>query len=56
MGAKKRFALVGTGARAGMYVTALADTYRDSCELVGLCDLSPTRMNWYNRQLHDSYG
>lgn len=56
MGAQKRFALVGTGARAGMYVTALADTYRDSCELVGLCDLSPTRMNWYNRQLHDSYG
>src|SRR5579871_6482092 len=48
---KKRFAQVGTGSRAGMYIAALTDTYHDSAELVALCDLSQTRMDWYNRQL-----
>jgi predicted dehydrogenase len=47
----KRYALVGTGARAGMYIEALATTYRDSAQLVGLCDLSQTRMDWYNGKL-----
>ncbi len=56
METKKRYALVGTGSRAGMYVKALAATYRDHSELVGLCDLNQTRMNWYNRQLQDVYG
>jgi predicted dehydrogenase len=48
---KKRYALVGTGGRAGMYVRAVMDTYRESCELVALCDLSQTRMDWYNTQI-----
>lgn len=53
---KKRYALVGTGSRAGMFITALAATYRDCSELVGLCDLNQTRMNWYNHQLREVHG
>ncbi|MAS37230.1 MAG: dehydrogenase [Anaerolineaceae bacterium] len=45
---RKRYALVGTGGRAGMYVRAIADTYRDVAELVAFCDLSQTRMDFYN--------
>jgi len=51
MNPKKRYALVGTGARAGLYVEALLTTYADVGELVALCDVSQTRMNWYNQQL-----
>ncbi|UCH25718.1 MAG: Gfo/Idh/MocA family oxidoreductase [Trueperaceae bacterium] len=52
----KRYALVGTGSRAGLYLDALATTYRDACTLVGLCDLSQTRMDWHNRRLKERYG
>lgn len=48
---KKRYAIVGTGSRAGMYIDAAADGFRDCAQLVALCDLSHTRMNWHNRQL-----
>ncbi|MBN1119534.1 MAG: Gfo/Idh/MocA family oxidoreductase [Anaerolineae bacterium] len=47
MSGKKRYALVGTGSRAGMYVRAITETYPDVAELVALCDFSQTRMNWY---------
>lgn len=52
---KRRYVIVGTGSRASMYVNAIANTYRDYCELVGLCDISQTRMNWYNCQLETEY-
>ena len=39
-----------------MFVGAITDTYSDSAELVALCDLSQTRMNWYNRQIEASTG
>ena len=45
---KRRYALVGTGGRAKMFVDALAATYQENNELVALCDLSQTRMDWYN--------
>ena len=48
---RKRYAIVGTGSRGGMFIEAIAKTYADSAELVGFCDLSHTRMNWHNRQL-----
>jgi predicted dehydrogenase len=51
---RKRYAIVGTGGRAGMYVQALSTTYRDVAELVALCDLSQTRMDWYNRKLAET--
>lgn len=52
----KRYAIVGTGSRAGMFVNAICETYRDVSELVAFCDLSQTRMDWYNRQLQTQYG
>ncbi|MBV7327133.1 Gfo/Idh/MocA family oxidoreductase [Chloroflexi bacterium TSY] len=51
MNNRKRYALVGTGGRAAMYVEALTNTYAEHSELVGFCDLSQTRMEWYNEQL-----
>lgn len=51
MSQKKRYALVGTGSRAGMFVDAIANTYRNDAELVAFCDLSQVRMDWYNRYL-----
>ena len=46
---KRRYAIVGTGSRAGMYVEAVAATYVECAELVGLCDLSQVRMDWHNQ-------
>lgn len=48
---RKRYAIVGTGGRAGMYVDAITGHFNDSAALVALCDLSQTRMDWYNQQL-----
>lgn len=48
---RRRYAIVGTGSRAGMFVEALAGTYRETSDLVGLCDLSQTRMDWHNRRI-----
>jgi predicted dehydrogenase len=53
---RKRYALVGTGGRAGMYVRAIADTYKNDAELVAFCDLSQTRMDFYNARLKDQFG
>jgi predicted dehydrogenase len=41
---RRRFALVGTGARAALYLGAIGDKYRDSNELVALCDSNPGRL------------
>jgi predicted dehydrogenase len=53
--AKHRYAIVGTGGRAKMFVDALAGTYAANNGLVALCDLSQTRMDWYNRQIVEQY-
>lgn len=51
----KRYALVGTGGRAGMYVDAIYGQYPEHAMLVGLCDLSQTRMDWYNAQIAEKF-
>lgn len=51
MSERKRYAIVGTGARAGMYVEAITETFSEYAELVAFSDLSQTRMDWYNRGL-----
>ncbi|MGJ3237132.1 MAG: Gfo/Idh/MocA family protein [Anaerolineae bacterium] len=48
---KKRYVLVGTGSRAGMFIDSIIRTYCDVAELVGFCDVSHVRMDWYNAQL-----
>ena len=46
---KKRFALIGTGARSGMYIRALTGgDYKDAAELVALCDMNPGRIAYHN--------
>ena len=53
---KKRFAFVGTGSRAISFIEPLVTTYRDANELVAFCDLSPTRMAYYNEMLAGGWG
>ena len=55
-GTQRRYALVGTGGRAKMYVDAIAGAYAESSELVALCDLSQTRMDWYRELMATTYG
>lgn len=50
---RKRYALVGTGARAGMFVDAITTTYKDTAELVAFCDQSQTRMDWHNGRIQN---
>lgn len=43
-GARKRYALVGTGSRARMYQDAVNKTYAGHCEMVGYCDNNAGRL------------
>ena len=54
-GKKVRYAQVGVGGRARMYYEALCSTYTDSCELVGFCDQSQTRMDYANRMIKEKF-
>ncbi|MGH7215465.1 MAG: Gfo/Idh/MocA family protein, partial [Tepidisphaeraceae bacterium] len=53
---RKRYALVGTGGRAVMFTEAITDPRRHAAtsQLVGMCDVSPTRMAWHNEQIAKS--
>ncbi|MCZ2810733.1 Gfo/Idh/MocA family oxidoreductase [Modestobacter sp. VKM Ac-2979] len=48
--APRRYAVVGTGHRAEMYVAALLGSHADVGRLVALCDPNSTRMAYYQRQ------
>ena len=52
---KKRYAIVGTGGRAVMYVDGIAGSFPEHAELVGLCDLSQVRMDWHNRRMGELF-
>jgi predicted dehydrogenase len=52
----KRYAVIGTGGRARMFIEGIAKDHPQQAEIVGLCDLSPTRMDWYHELLTQSYG
>jgi predicted dehydrogenase len=56
MAERKRYAVVGLGGRSRMFTTALLTTYRDATELVGLCDLNQTRMDYHNRTFQEDHG
>ncbi|MGP4113841.1 Gfo/Idh/MocA family oxidoreductase [Streptomyces sp. 4N509B] len=43
-----RYALVGLGHRAQLYVDALLGEWSDVGEIVALCDVNQTRMDYYN--------
>jgi len=40
----KRYAIVGTGSRSGMYQGAMQGDYREHAQLVGLCDINQGRL------------
>lgn len=48
---KRRFAQVGTGTRAPAFYKAIAKTYKDTCEMVAICDVNQGRMDYTNRCL-----
>lgn len=48
---KTRYAIVGTGSRAAMFVRALTAEHRDTCELVALADPNPVRIGVHNARL-----
>jgi len=48
---RTRYAVVGLGSRAQMFVGALADTHADRNELAAFCDVNRTRMAAHNRTL-----
>jgi len=48
---KKRYAQVGIGGRSEMFTRAITETYKDTCELVGLCDTNRGRMDLRNEGL-----
>lgn len=52
---KKRYAVVGVGGRSEMYTNALVETYKDTCELVGLCDINQGRLDLRNRRIADRH-
>jgi len=47
----KKYAIVGTGSRSAMFYDAIATTYKDTCEIVGICDQSETRMRYTNKMI-----
>ena len=56
MNRRKRYAVVGLGSRVVMFLDAIAGLYRETSELVGFCDISPTRMAWHNHRLANTFG
>lgn len=49
MSERKRYAIVGTGSRAGMYVRALEEAHSDVAQLAAILDLNPGRLSYYER-------
>jgi predicted dehydrogenase len=54
--AKKRYAIVGLGSRARIFTSAIVGESQGKAELVGLCDISPTRIAWHNKRLREEHG
>jgi predicted dehydrogenase len=52
---KTRYAIVGTGSRATMYIDAICGTYQEHCELAALCDISSVRASYHNRRLAERH-
>ena len=50
----KKYALVGTGGRAGLYIEAISGKWKDNAQLVAFCDTNQTRMNYANKLLSNA--
>ncbi|WP_225636604.1 Gfo/Idh/MocA family protein [Streptomyces solaniscabiei] len=53
---RRRYAVAGTGHRAGMYVEALSGEHADVGELVAWLDFNPARIDYYDTQLGHALG
>ncbi len=53
---KKKYVLVGTGGRSRMFYEALTKTYKDTSELVAICDVNRTRMDFANNAIKEMGG
>lgn len=53
---RTRYAVLGTGHRAGMYVSAITGDHADVAELVALCDANPGRMAFYDAEVGAALG
>lgn len=53
---KCRYAIVGTGARVVAFLDPIVGEYRDAASLVGLCDISRTRMDFHVRRIARDLG
>ena len=51
-----RYALVGAGARSFMFSEALLKIYKQTCSLVGICDVNQQRMDFHNQEYIRKYG
>lgn len=52
---KTRYAIVGTGGRAEFFYGSMVKDFRDTSELVAICDINQTRMNFTNDLLANKY-
>jgi len=53
---RRRYAVVGTGHRSGMYIDAILGPHKDVAELVAWCDTNPTRMAYYDKLVGTAEG
>jgi predicted dehydrogenase len=51
MTARTRYALVGAGNRAQMYIDALTERFADRADLVAWSDPNPGRLDYYEERL-----
>ncbi len=52
---KKRFVQVGVGGRARFFYENLAQTYRDTSEIVAFCDINPVRLEYAKKNLMKNF-
>ncbi|ADI11758.1 Oxidoreductase domain protein [Streptomyces bingchenggensis BCW-1] len=53
---RRRYAVLGTGHRAGMYVAALTGDHADVGEIVAWLDPNPARIDYYDQQVGQALG
>jgi len=51
MSERTKYAIVGAGGRARMFIDAILKTFTSEAELVAFCDTSKVRMNWHNHRI-----
>ena len=53
---KKKYVIVGTGGRARFYYESLATTYKETSDLLAICDINRTRMEYTRNVLVNELG